>query len=488
MSPYIPRYQGPRWTIVYGNYEGVTTFALDELYRSMQACLPYVLVIQSGQDFSNEANKEHAVLLGTPESNPFIQTLLQDGTIQLSDNEDGFSLCCIPAPWDHTFHCVVITGKTSQSLLHGVHAFNAWILANQAMPEKIIPEKLRQGIDNLSDFQVLESPVISERGIWTWGYVIYDHRRFLDHMARLRMNCLTIWNDTPPLNCRQLIAAAHERGIRLILGFNWGWGMDYNLADPADRRSIQKQVLQHYQEYIAPVSPDGIYFQTLTEHKNLWLGQRSVASLTGELVNQTVEELYRITPGLDIHFGLHATSIRDQYHDLENLDPRITIVWEDAGVLPFSYDPTLTQGKISFSETVDYACELANFRPGSTFAMVAKGWTTLDWTDEFEHHGPFLIGTSSRASIRHRLALRQPRWDKVNRLWLELYPQAQAFYRTVVQSTSGKISVLGLIEDGLFEETIQPSVALLGETLWNPFIDSSELLTRALSSYYQDKF
>jgi hypothetical protein len=37
-------------------------------------------------------------------------------------------------------------------------------------------------------------------------------------------------------------------------------------------------------------------------------------------------------PDLDIQFGLHATSILDNYTCLEELDSRITITWEDAGV------------------------------------------------------------------------------------------------------------------------------------------------------------
>jgi hypothetical protein len=54
-------------------------------------------------------------------------------------------------------------------------------------------------------------------------------------------------------------------------------------------------------------------------------------------VNETGRALLAITPDLRIQFGLHATSIVGNYPDLEELDPRISIIWEDAGVMPYDY-------------------------------------------------------------------------------------------------------------------------------------------------------
>ena len=116
--------------------------------------------------------------------------------------------------------------------------------------------------------------------------------------------------------------------------------------------------------------------------------------------------------------------------------------------------------------------------------MVAKGWTTLRWRTEFEHHGPFIQGERAPEFIRQRLKERQPRWDEVNRLWLENYPQALQFYRGVLAQSPSGMTVLGLIEDGLFEEKIQFSAALLGEMLWNPNRSDKEILAEARNPYY----
>jgi hypothetical protein len=262
--------------------------------------------------------------------------------------------------------------------------------------------------------------------------------------------------------------------------------MEYNLAAPAHRSQIEAQVLQHYQAEIAPLKPDGIYFQTLTEHHHTRLGEQSVAALTCELVNAISAKLYELTPGLNIQFGLHATSIQDHYSDLSGLDPRVTIVWEDAGALPYSYTPLLKYRGRTFTETLVYSHKLASFRSGTTFGMVPKGWTCLDWLHEFEHHPAYLLGVRSQEHIRRRYARLRPRWALVNLLWRLFYRKGIEFYRSMLEITCGNMTVQGLVEDGLLEKRIQPSLALYAETIWNPLEEAGNILTHAKSRYYQD--
>ena len=236
---------------------------------------------------------------------------------------------------------------------------------------------------------------------------------------------------------------------------------------------------------------DGIYFQTLTEHSQTVINGKTVAMWACELVNEVASALYAEEPNLYIQFGLHATSIRDHYSDLKSLDPRITIVWEDAGSIPYASDPvtessgSMLDSAASPERTIDYSKRLATFRGKTELAMVAKGWTTLRWADDFEHHGPFILGERDADFIRRRGAERQPRWDKVNALWLRNYPYAARFYREILALSPAKMTVIGLVEDGILEETIPISVALFAETLWNPERDPDEALQLALSPYYR---
>ena len=37
------------------------------------------------------------------------------------------------------------------------------------------------------------------------------------------MNRLLFWNDDAPLNCQEIIDYAQSRGVKVVLGFAWGW-------------------------------------------------------------------------------------------------------------------------------------------------------------------------------------------------------------------------------------------------------------------------
>ena len=115
-------------------------------------------------------------------------------------------------------------------------------------------------------------------------------------------------------------------------------------------------------------------------------------------------------------------SIGENYADLADLDPRVAIAWEDAGTIPYSYHPTpldssRCEGIQTPEETIDYSRKLSQIRPGSEFVLVPKGWTSLRWEDEFEHHGRFILGRRSREYIRRRLEQRRRRWALVHSLW-----------------------------------------------------------------------
>jgi len=74
----------------------------------------------------------------------------------------------------------------------------------------------------------------------------------------------------------------------------------------------------------------------------------------------------------------------------------------------------------------------------------------------------------------------------VNSLWLRNYPEALRFFQEVRDSTSSTMSVLGLMEDGMFEEKIQFSAALFAEMIWNPHRDAQDVLQQAGNPYYAE--
>jgi hypothetical protein len=67
---------------------------------------------------------------------------------------------------------------------------------------------------------------------------------------------------------------------------------------------------------------------------------------------------------------------------------------------------------------------------------------------------------------------------------MENYPLAQRFYKEIRQVSHQPMTVLALVEDGVIEQKIEPSVALEAELLWNPDRSADEILDGALSPYY----
>lgn len=483
---YKLRYEGPRWQLIYGSYRGAEEFALNELQRTTQQYVPYVLEVRrAGEPLDSDA---HLILLGTTASNPLLAELEKKGAIIVPRKPEGYTCACLRSPWNPNRKCVVIAGADASGTLYGVTHFNK-ILAGLTRDD---PKEMRQTLDNLVEFNTQESPAIQNRGVWSWGYVIYDYRRFIDNLARLRMNRLLFWNDVPPLNCREIIDYAHSRGVKVVLGFAWGWGMgDLDPNSREDRQLVKDEVLCRVDQFYGRLGMDAIYFQTFTETLQKEIGGNPLAALARDWVNDIAGAILARYPDLRIEWGLHATSILENYKYLESLDRRIVIVWEDAGVIPYAYDPITRHMSKSFpaaldnpEATIEYSRKLATFRANSEFAMVAKGWTNLRWGTEFEHHGPFIMGERAPDFIRNRLHERQPRWDYVNSLWLENYPEALRFYQAILAASPSRMTVLGLIEDGILEEKIQLGAALFAEMLWNPGRSAQEILESALNPYY----
>ncbi len=467
-----------RWTLAFGDYRGLEQQAILELYRGLQLFVNYVMPLRDAAGV-DPALLEHVLLVGTARSNRLLAALLADKRIPAPPGPQGYTLWIGQAPWNPEHRLIALLGADDAGVYHGAQELLASLSAVEAPFDK--PLKRRTALAALPDRVTCEAPTVKDRGIWTWGYVIYDYRRFIDHMARLKMNMLTVWNSEAPHNLAEVAAYAHQRGIRLIAGFNWGWGHNLELTSAADRAKIRDIALTTYRNEYEGRPIDGIYFQTLTEHTNQESGGRSIASWCCDLVNDIAREMYKTEPGLSIQFGLHATSIRAHYTDLAALDPRLIITWEDAGALPFSYSPN-PEGGGGYEATLDYARQLAAFRPGTPFAMVPKGWMCLRWDDEFAKHGPFLLGERDPAFLRARLEARQPEWDARNIQWFRHYPLAARFYREIA-AINPHVLATGLVEDGLFDARIQPSVALFGETIWNPHRSDADLLAAAMRPY-----
>lgn len=478
-------YDGPRWRLLYGNYSGVERTAVIELQKILQYYLPYTLVVEAAAEPGTPS--EHLALIGTASSHPLIAELIGSGALSAPAGEEAYSIALMDSPSAPGFRLLVVCGADERGALYGAQEMTARLFGGGTLLDGFGGSERRKYLESVPLFSAQEAPAVRNRGLWTWGYPISCYRRYLDNMMRLKMNAITIWNDRVPLNIEDVLAYAHARGIRVTLGFHWGWGhkgsIDLSRAD--DRRKIRETVLATYRSQYAGLDHDGIYFQTLTEHKDLELAGRSTAAWACDLVNETAAALLAEYPGLKIQFGLHATSIGENYRDLAGLDPRVAIVWEDCcGQVPYTYYPAqVVEVTADFETMLEYSRRLATFRPGAEFAFVPKGWPCIRWLADFENHSAFILGEQNALHSRERRALRQNEWDRIDAHWLENYPLAARFYREIL-AVNPALTATGLVEDGLFEEGIPSSVALFAETLWNPHQGDAEILRRAMRPCY----
>lgn len=306
--------------------------------------------------------------------------------------------------------------------------------------------------------------VIREKGIWTWGHVIYDYRGFFKNMEKLGFNRITIWNDYAPLNAKEILSEAHKHGVKVIWGFSWGWkaGCEEFVRNisPEKTAEIREEVLKTFESEYGDIAGDGIYFQSFTELGADNIGGVNIAEAVVELVNSTCLALWKKYPGLSIEFGLHATSVKNSLEKIAGTDKRVRIVWEDLGSFPFAYDASDAR---NFRETLELTEKVCSLRGSDEkCGFIVKGMTLLDWSKFRYADGPLVIGESSREYILERQKEKNAAWEKSLEGWLKNLDLAEEVF-DVIKRKGNDVTVQALIEDGMFENEIkEPAVIFSG--------------------------
>ena len=181
MDSHKKRHKGLRWAIVYDESEGVKKYAFAELQKAVQTFLPYVIETVKAEEWKPDKS-EHVILAGTVECNPYIQERVSNGKLDIPDKPEGFTLSIMDSPFNEKGRLIVIGGNDGNGLLYGVQELKK-VLSTKCN-KQTGPEKSREMFDNLPDMNSIDYPRISYRGIWSWGHVIYDYKRFFDNKNR----------------------------------------------------------------------------------------------------------------------------------------------------------------------------------------------------------------------------------------------------------------------------------------------------------------
>ena len=385
---------------------------------------------------------------------------------------------CIKVDKDYA----IIEGYDDAGVLYGAIDFYSRYILKYERPDMGVCWLNATGKDELPCFEYTAAPSVKERGLWTWGHVIYDYRGYIDHMMKLKMNSMIIWNDFAPVNARDIIRYAHARNVKVIWGFSWLWDTHCECADLMHLDGYAEEILEKYESEYADLGVDGIYFQTFTELKDDRIDGVLIAKAAADFVNETAARFYEKYPALEIQFGLHATSVKNRLEFIETVDPRICIVWEDCGAFPFSYDPNDVS---DFDETMAFVGTVARLRGASDrFGVVTKGLVNLDWK-KFEHaEGAYCPGVSSESMRRSRTEQKRKIWRYIQSGWFRNSDKAYAAVREMCRAKNGDLSIYALVEDGMFEENILYPVALYSEMLWNCECDLDQMIQEVARRSY----
>lgn len=377
---------------------------------------------------------------------------------------------------------VTIEGSDDAGVLYGCMDFYHKYITKCEYPDHEVEYWRNCFARDLPDFEYTSYPAVRNRGIWTWGHVIYDYRGFIDHMAKLKMNTLIVWNDRVPVNAADLISCAHDAGIKVIWGYAWGWENGCHTVDLTRLGEQSEEIFQCYERDYAPLGGDGIYFQSATEVSKDTIGGVSVAETVTNFVNETAARFYEKYPDLEIQFGLHATSVKNRLDVIAKVDPRIRIVWENCGAFPFAYIPKKLD---TFDETVGFVRKIAALRgENDRFGAVTKGLTKLYWP-EFEHMPESLnVGVSSDFMKANRSVRKRRIWRYLQAYWITNADKVAEMLRAMTEAKDGDLTLTALVEDGMFECDLMYPVALYAELLWDAKTDVKTVMSEvALRSY-----
>ena len=251
-----------RWHIVFGSYAGVEKYAANELYKVIQKYVPYVLTVSySAEELPKDKN---LIFLGTAESNRFIGDLADKKLVTLNLKPQGYAIRVCESPYCEGYKAIAIAGADALGVLYGVRDFEHRYADQLIFSGDYRARQTRPFIDAVPDFSLSSAPAVENRGLWTWGHVVYDYRGYIDNMSRWKLNTLILWNDFAPVNARDIIEYAHARGVKVIWGFSWGWGTGEDMPG-SEKPKWTRTVVKRYQNEYADLGGDGIYFQTSTE-------------------------------------------------------------------------------------------------------------------------------------------------------------------------------------------------------------------------------
>lgn len=450
------------WKIIYAKYEQMEQKAIDLVSAEVGKIIcrdqgVYTLHVLPCEKFGCEVNT-NAIAIGLYQENPFAQQFFKAADVP----ENGYAIKVCDNPDNEELKLVVITAWDARNLFYGAVDFVDDYLPSAAPVAGGLRTPYETFNHKLPDYEKKSFSKVKTRSIFTWGHPINDYRKYIENIARLKINQLIVWNDFIPLNAEAIVNYAHEYGIELIWGFPWGWGTDCRKIDFDKLDELRESIVQTFRDNYNGTG-DGIYFQSFTEINEDYIGDVLVAEAVTKFVNRVAQDIYAINPEIRVQFGLHALSVKNHIEFFEDVDERIEIIWEDCGTFPYHYLPS-TVNNVDFPKTLDFTERIIKQRNFGQIGLVYKGMMTMDWTKFVHQSGPYVMGRGADGLIQNDVNMLKPIWKYFQAEWMKDGKYVWEFTRFVNKIGGGNVNlcIAGALDGGIwFPE------ALCAELMWS---------------------
>lgn len=465
------------WKIIYTDYNGIEKKAIHLLSKEVGAYLirepnVYMLYVLPCEKEGCEVSK-NAFFIGCYHESRTIRQFVAPDEIP----KDGFLVKVVQNPEDPEGRFVILTAYSEQELFYAAVSFlddyipeHAPLCGSNRMPDLIFDFPLPECCYS-------EVPDHKTRSIFTWGHSINNYRAYIDDMARSKFNELILWNDFIPLNIHDIIDYAHSYGIKVVLGYSWGWNEMRKKTAQITEESIAQMkelAIREYREHYDSIPCDGIYFQSITERSEETICGKLIAPIVVGMVNDIAAELWKIKSELRLIFGLHATSVRNRLDEIACVDPRIEILWEDCGEFPYGYS-SFVEDEEKYRETLDFTKEILALRGGVGVGLVFKGVMMLDWSKFVYQRGAYIMGENSEEIAAHDRCIRAKAWREYSADWMQNGDRVSQMLKFIKAHKSGEVN---MCLAGTFDGGIYLPVALCAQMYRNCDEDYQEILRK----------
>lgn len=470
------------WRVVYGSAEGPEGRALEVLtqaagpliLRDPHTSTSHVLPLEKAgtaipvaASVGERKVRKNVIFVGTPADNAEIARRLPADAVP----KGGY---CVKALTEDDARIVLLAGDTPSAALWATFDFldvgvpeMCEASTKKAKGKYVYPSSFFEIPSDVAvDYFVAHAPQTDVRSVFAWGHVVDDYRVFFREMARNRFNRVILWNEYPPVNAKAVVDCAHSWGIAVYWGFAWGWAYDCKAFKAEDLPALADRIVKEWREIWRPLGGAGIYFQSFTEHSTREIGGRSVASLTVELVNAAAGRIKAEAPDLDIVFGLHCDSVRNDLPDIAKTDPRLEILWENCGGFP--YTEWRTDDPAPFTEKI--------LALTGKVGLVWKCQCRIDWSHASHQAGPYLLGEAGAELLARDRRVTEPRHFETDEMWLTKGKVAWQHLRDI---RSGKNLPRELNAVAEYNPPFTFATVCQGELFWNSSEDWEKIAVRA---------